>query len=170
MPEIMQNQGPGENAKPLPIAIFAAVLLLAGLAAILWLVFQSPQRQSSQVAQTNLPKMSAEETAYAQNIRIENVALSRAENFLHQEVTILKADAVNAGSLPVQALSVTIEFFDDMHQVVLRESRIVLGPQAPPLGPGQTKNFEISFDRLPSSWNMQQPSVKASYLRLADLK
>lgn len=114
--------------------------------------------------------MSAEETAYAQNIRIENVALSRAENFLHQEVTILKADAVNAGSLPVQALSVTIEFFDDMHQVVLRESRIVLGPQAPPLGPGQTKNFEISFDRLPSSWNMQQPSVKASYLRLADLK
>jgi hypothetical protein len=50
------------------------------------------------------------------------------------------------------------------------ESRSVLGSQTPPLGPGQTRSFQISFDRVPSSWNMQQPSVRVSYLRFASLK
>lgn len=171
MQEILQNQPPREEAKPSPLTILAGVLVVATLVVGTWLVVQSPEGKPSPAAQANLPaKMSTEEAAYAQNIRIENIALSRAENFLHQEVTILNADAVNTGAQPVQGLSVTVEFSDDMHQVVLRESRSVLGAQAPPLGPGQTRSFQISFDRVPSSWNMQQPSVQVSYLRFASLK
>lgn len=171
MQEILQNQTPQEKAKPPALTILAGVLVLATLAAVVWLVVRTPQEQPSQAEQANLSaKMSAEDTAYIKNIRIENVALSRAENFIHQEVTILAVDAVNSGSQPVEGLSVTVEFLDDLHQVVLRESRGVLGTPASPLGPGQTRTFQVSFDRVPSSWNMQQPFVQVSYLRLGTVK
>ena len=42
------------------------------------------------------------EQAYAAEVRIENIALSRAENFIHQEITTLTADLVNSGG-PVAA-------------------------------------------------------------------
>ena len=114
--------------------------------------------------------MNSTEEAYAKTIRIENVALSRAENFIHQEVTILNADAINAGEQSLAGLSVTVEFSDDLHQVVLRETRAVLGTPPSALGPGQTRHFAISFDRVPSSWNMQQPSVQVTYIQLTVLK
>ncbi len=108
--------------------------------------------------------------AYAKSIHIENIVLSRAENFIHQEVTILDADAVNAGQQSVAGLAVTVEFFDDMHQVVLRETRGVLGTPPVVLTPGQKRSFSISFDRVPASWNLQQPSVRLTYLQLATVK
>lgn len=171
MQEILQNQAPREKARPSPLTILAGVLVLATLAAVAWLTMRTPEGNPSNAGQANLPvNMSAEEAAYAKNMRIENIALSRAENFIHQEVTILAADAVNAGSQPVEALSVSVEFFDDLHQVVLRESRGVLGTPAARLGPGQTRNFQISFDRVPPTWNLQQPAVQVSYLRLGAVK
>ena len=114
--------------------------------------------------------MSQTEQAYTKNIQIENIALSRAENFVRQEVTILNADAVNAGQQTVAGLAVTVEFFDDLHQVVLRESRSVLGSPSVALGPGHRRSFVISFDRVPASWNLQQPSVQVTYLQLASVK
>ena len=114
--------------------------------------------------------MSQAEQMYTISIQIENIALSRAENFVHQEVTILDADIVNAGQQSVAGLTVTVEFFDDMHQVVLRESRAILGTPSAALGPGQKRSFSISFDRVPSSWNLQQPSVQVTHLQLAAVK
>ena len=114
--------------------------------------------------------MSPAEQAYSKSIQIENIALSRAENFLHQEVTILDADAINAGQQTVAGMSVTVEFFDDLHQVVLRETRSVLGSPAAELRPGQRRTFSISFDRVPPGWNLQQPSVQVVYLQLSILK
>jgi len=168
MQEMLQKNSPPEKSRPSPIAVLGAVLILAALATVAWFVLQSRENRPS--AQTNLPaKMSAEEAAYAKSVLIRNIALSRAENFIHQEVTILNADAVNGGSQAIQALTVTVEFSDDLHQVVLRESRAVLAASSP-LAPGQSRNFQISFDRVPSSWNMQLPAVQVSYLRLAVLK
>jgi len=63
-----------------------------------------------------------------------------------------------------------VEFFDDLHQVVLRESRSVLGSPSAALAPGQRRTFSISFDRVPASWNLQQPSVQVTYLQLAIVK
>ena len=171
MQTMLENQASEEKPKTSPLTILAGALVVVTLAVGVWLFVQSPESKPSPAAQANLPaKMSAEEAAYAQNIRITNVRLSRAENFIHQEVTMLNADAINGGAQPVQGLAVTVEFSDDLHQVVLRESRSVLGTPPTPLAPGQTRSFQISFDRVPSAWNMQQPSVQVSYLRLATLK
>ena len=171
MQEILQNQPDPEQRKPLPLNILLGALVIVAIALSFWFAFKSPRGSSSRALQSTAPvPMTPAEQAYAKSIRIENVALSRAENFIHQEVTILNGDAVNGGQQSVASLTVTVEFFDDLHQVVLRETRSVLGSPAAELRPGQRRTFSISFDRVPPGWNLQQPSVQVVYLQLAILK
>jgi len=160
MQQILHNQPDPDPKKQLPIIPILGFLVLVAIAPVLWIALRAPEAA----------KMSPEERAYAKSIHIENIVLSRAENFIHQEVTILDADAVNAGQQSVAGLAVTVEFFDDMHQVVLRETRGVLGTPPAVLAPGQKRSFSISFDRVPASWNLQQPSVHLAYLQLATVK
>jgi hypothetical protein len=171
MQDILQSHPEPEQRKPLPLNLLLGGLVVVAIALAFWFAFKSPEGNSSGAAQTNVfVPMSPAEHAYAKSIHIENIALSRAENFIHQEVTILDADAVNAGQQSIAGLSVTVEFFDDLHQVVLRETRGILGTPSAALGPGQRRGFSISFDRVPSSWNLQQPSVQVAYLKLATVK
>jgi hypothetical protein len=112
----------------------------------------------------------AAEQVYAAKIEFESISLSRAENFLHQEVTILSGEVVNEGNRSLAGLELTVEFFDELHQVVLRESRQVLTDPATLLAPRDRRSFEISFEHIPPSWNLQQPSVRVSGLQLAAAK
>jgi hypothetical protein len=105
------------------------------------------------------------EQAYAPQIHIENVTMSRAENFLNQEVTTLAGELVNSGDRSLQGVELTVEFSDELRQVILRESRSVL--DATPLPAGARRGFEISFEHLPASWNLQQPSIAVTALRFA---
>jgi hypothetical protein len=115
-------------------------------------------------AQAHLP-FGPEEQAYAPKIGIQNISLSRAENFIHQEVTSLSAELVNGGARSLAGLELTVEFSDELHQVILRESRAVLSAREPALPPGEHRSFEISFDHIPSSWNREQPSVRVTGLQ-----
>ncbi len=157
-----------QRVSPLTVLLIVLALSAAGMSA--WFVFQEqvPPKPAPQSAA--FPPMDQHSRDYLQNLRIENVALSRAENFIHQEVTILNATITNAGPQPVLAAQVTVEFDDEMRQVVLRETRSALGSPAVPLAPGESRTFEFSFDHVPSSWNRQQPSVTVSYLQLAPAK
>ena len=111
-------------------------------------------------------KMTAAEEAYVQNIQVGNLSMSRAENFIHQEVTILSGEVSNAGKETISDLRITTTFFDDMNQTVLKETRAVLDAPEQVLAPGDHRAFEISFDHVPNSWNMQRPSVVVTYLHL----
>ena len=171
MQQILHNQPDPDPKKQLPIIPILGFLVLVAIAPVLWIALRAPEAGPSGTAVLALSaKMSPEERAYAKSIHIENIVLSRAENFIHQEVTILDADAVNAGRQSVAGLAVTVEFFDNLHQVVLRETRGVLGTPPVVLTPGQKRSFSISFDRIPASWNLQQPSVRLTYLQLATVK
>src|SRR5215469_5873418 len=166
---MLENQTAPRKEKPSIITLVIGLVVVATIGISLWALFKTPQNRS--VRTVDIPiAMSPEEQAYAQSLRIENIALSRAENFIHQEVTILNADVINDGPRTLQTLMVTVEFFDDMHQVVLRETRGVLGTPAKALGTGQKRSFEISFDRIPSSWNRQAPDLKVSYLQFSPVK
>lgn len=110
------------------------------------------------------------EQAYVPHLQIENIAMSKAENFLNQEVTTLTGEVVNSGDRALLGLELTIEFHDSLHQVILRESRSVLDPATAPFAPGTRREFEISFERLPASWNFEEPVVRVSALRFASTK
>ena len=102
------------------------------------------------------------EQAYAPKIQVEKIALSRAESFAHQEITTLAAEMANNGDRPLKAVEITVEFSDEMSQVVLRESRILFGGPSAPVAPGSRREFEVSFEHVPSSWNMQEPVVRVT--------
>ncbi len=59
----------------------------------------------------------------------------------------------------------TIEFFDDMNQIALRETRSILAPGAASLAPAERRAFEVSFEHISSSWNMQQPLIRVTGLQ-----
>jgi hypothetical protein len=172
MQEILQNPPDPEQRKPLPLNILLGSLVIVAIALTFWFAFRGPAGSSSRSAQSGVSvPMSQAGQMYGMRIQIENLALRREENFLHQEVTILDFDvSYAAGQQTITGLTFTVEFFDDLHQVVLREARSVLAPPSTPLGPGQRRNFSISFDRVPSSWNGQQPSMRVTYLQLATVK
>jgi hypothetical protein len=148
-------------------AIAAAGAALVAVVTIFWLLFMSRTVHAPQSSSESLNlAMTPAEQQYVKNIQVGNIALSRAENFLHQEVTILSGEVYNAGNESVSGLRFTTTYFDDMNQTVLKETRAVLGLPEPPLSPGERRTFEISFDHVPNSWNMQQPSVVVTYLQL----
>ncbi len=146
--------------------------MVLAIGASLWFLLKSPPAPNPGTVQVSGHAQNGRlrTAVYVRNLRVENIALSRAENFLHQEVTILNADMVNGGAQAIVALELTVEFSDEMNQVVLREARGVLGVPPVALAPGERRSFEISFDHVPASWNMQQPSVRVANLQLAKAK
>jgi len=168
MPEILKTpQISDQKPKTSPVTLAVGAVVVLAIAGSLWFLF-TPFENSVQPASqgTAAAKMSEAEQDYAKNLRFENLALSRAENFLHQEVTTLNGEVVNAGKQPVQGLSITMEFADDLNQVVLRETRGVLGAPPVTLAPGERRAFEISFEHMPSSWNRQQPFLRVASLQI----
>jgi hypothetical protein len=146
----------------LGVAAAAVVIVLAAF--YLWPGRQSPSRGAAQEVH---PPFGPVERAYASKIQFENLALSRAENFLHQEVTTLGGELINAGDRPLSEVEVTVEFYDQLNQIALRESRIAVNYTSPPVTPSERRTFEVSFEHIPNSWNMQMPAVRVSGLRFA---
>jgi hypothetical protein len=160
-----------QPAGHLRVTLVLAAIVVFVIAASLWFLFKpTPAPQPGAVQLVVTPRMSDSEKDYAKNLRVENIAMSRAENFLHQEVTVLNAEVVNAGPQAIADLELSVEFSDEMNQVVLREARGVLGTPPAALVAGERRSFEISFDHVPPSWNMQLPAVSVTSLQLAKVK
>lgn len=165
MGEAVQEKLPIENPeslgarRPFSVALLAAigVSALALIAAFLWTGRSSPSSSSELAA--HMP-FGASEQAYAGKLTIENIALSQATNFLNQEVTIVAADLVNGGDRAIGNAEVSVEFLDELNQVILREIRPAFPSREPPLTPGERRKFEISIEHIPPSWNMQQPALR----------
>ncbi|MGB7845771.1 MAG: hypothetical protein WBL63_09170 [Candidatus Acidiferrum sp.] len=156
--------------KASPVTIGMGVVAAVAILASLWFMFEPPPHRNATSQETVNLNMSPVEQEYVRSIEIQKIALSRAENFLHQEVTILNGEMYNGGTQPVLGLSLTTEFLDSMNQVVLRETRKVIGTPGAALAPGERRAFEISFEHVSSAWNMQPPAVRISNLQLSASK
>jgi hypothetical protein len=147
--------------------IIAAIVVVA-ICISAWFLFHNAVPKSGALVGTTIKlNMSPAEREYVDKLMLKDVTLSRAENFLHQEVTVLNGTIVNTGPETVSALDVSIRFSDSMDQVVLRETRSILGTPPTPLTPGQRREFELSFEHVPPSWNMQVPSLRLVNLTLS---
>jgi hypothetical protein len=146
---------------------FALILAAAALLIIVAAVYFLPGRQSPPggAPQSQHLAFGPAEQEYALRLQIDNIALSRAENFLHQEVTTLSAEIVNGGQQSIRGIEVTIEFFDEMNQIALRESHSILAPGSAALAPAERRAFEVSFEHISASWNRQQPLVHVTGLQ-----
>lgn len=107
-----------------------------------------------------------EEQAYAQRIAFRDIQMSRAENFLDQEVTYLFATLVNNGTRTVRQIEVVVEFRNTLDQVALRSTERLIPPSTPPVPPGQMREFQLSWEQFPGDWNRQYPAIRITGLLL----
>ena len=148
----------------------APVILVAGAAVALLLVgglYLASRWTSSPapVAAKPLP-MGPKEQAYAQQIHFSEPKMSRAANFLNQEVTFIFGSISNDGESPLRQVEITLAFQDPFKQVILRDKQRLIGPNAEPLGPHQHRDFQLNYETLPSTWAQTYPTIQITGLDL----
>ena len=121
---------------------------------------------ASRVSQAERLPLGAAEKAYAERIRFLDLNMSRAANMLNQEITYLSGVLSNDGDRTINDLEITVEFYDTLNQVVLRETLRPLGPRPKPVLPLFRRGFTISFEHVPEDWNRQYPSLRVTGLVL----
>lgn len=148
---------------PAAFAVGAVIVLI--LFAGLLLLTRSTQPHKTTAA-AKLP-FGAEEQNYAANIHFQEVEFSQSSNMLNQEFTYATGKISNDGNRALRALELTVEFHDQFNQVVLRETQRPVDLAAPPLPPGQQRDFQITIEQhIPSTWNQQYPSIRVTGLAL----
>jgi hypothetical protein len=101
----------------------------------------------------------AEEKAYLQNIQISNARMTAAQDFLQHTIVTLHARVTNKGNRTVRYLELDLAFSNYMEQVDLRQKAHPITSNTPPLNPGETRDFELSFDQVPEDWNQAPPQI-----------
>ena len=151
------------------IALVAAVLL----GCFAYFLVRSPSKSSSPGSGATIAQhatLGPEERGYLDSVGVDHLEVSRAENFLHQEVTTISGQVTNGGTRALAGVELTLEFFDEANQVTQREVRPLFGTPGPPIPAGDHREFEISFEHISAMWNMRTPSVRVTGLEFSDTK
>jgi hypothetical protein len=124
------------------------------------------------------PKSPAALHPYAANVKLSDLKMSAAENFVGASVTYLDGTVTNTGDKTVSHAMVHIIFKDVMGQIAQLEDvplRVVqtVGPypdavdlNVSPLAPGQSKPFRITLEHVTSEWNHEFPALQVTDVTL----
>jgi hypothetical protein len=134
-------------------AVALAVAAIAGCGG-------SPKREAK-------PAATPEETAYLQNIQIMPGRVEAAQNFLEHTVTTIYGTATNNGKQTVRQLEISLTFSDIEGKPIEQKTATPIGNDDPPLGPGETRAFQVSLDQVPAMWNQAAPQMAPARVVLA---
>jgi Protein of unknown function (DUF2393)/Protein of unknown function (DUF3426) len=141
------------------LMIFAISLAIAAvLAVVAWLMHARLSRPAVR------PPLSAEAQAYLKQIAVTDVHMSAAETGLGSSVTYLDARITNNGTHVLREVDVDLVFVDMVNQVVLKRTVHPMTTTAPPLQPGSSRPFRVTFDYMPAAWNQSPPVVAVTYV------
>src|ERR1700692_224251 len=164
IPPSQDDQSTGQTRR---LVVLAATVVFLLLAFFLW---RASTKRAQPAATGSQDAAGPDERAYTSKVGVDHVELSRAENFLHQEVTTISGEISNGGNRSLANVELTIEFYDDLNQTAQRETRSLFGPPGPAISPGDHREFEVSFEHISSSWNMRQPVIKITTVQFATAK
>jgi hypothetical protein len=111
---------------------------------------------------------------YSANLKLSDLKMSGAENFVGASVTYIDGTVANAGDKTVTHAITSVTFKDDMGQVAQQESvpLHVLQTGGPypdavdlstsPLAPGQSKPFRLTFESISAQWNHAYPELQVT--------
>jgi hypothetical protein len=112
---------------------------------------------------------------YAANLKLSDLKMSAAQNFVGATVTYLDGKIANTGDKTVTRAIVQATFVNSLAQVVQRETLpihvLTSGPSggiytdvvdlsAAPLAPGQTRPFRLTLEHVSADWNHAAPELK----------
>jgi hypothetical protein len=157
------GENPSSSRFYLGLAAGAALVLLILGAALL---FNKGGGSANSAGQPAPLPFGPVEQAYAPQIRISGLRMSQAKNMLNQEFTYVVGTAANTGPRPIRSIEFTVEFHDLIRQVVLRDTARPFPPAADPLAPGRERDFQLTFEHVPASWNHEPPAIRVTGLDL----
>jgi hypothetical protein len=163
---IPPDTGDGPGNKTRVLAALGAALLIGALV----FYFVRGANQTPQPAAETPTGLGPEERAYAANVGVDRLEISRAENFLHQEITTISGEITNGGNRALAGVELTIEFYDQLNQIAQRETRSLFGLPGPPIPAGNHREFEVSFEHISTAWNMRAPAIKVTALQFSTAK
>jgi len=115
---------------------------------------------------------------YAATIKLSDIKMSTAQNFVGAQVTYIDGTMTNAGDRTVTRILAHVVFRDSMSQlaqaddVPLRVLRTT-GPYPDavdlnilPLAPGQSQQFRITFEHVSAEWNGAYPELAVTEVTL----
>ena len=117
-------------------------------------------------------KPTANPHPYAANVKLSDLKMSAAENFVGATVSYIDGTVANAGNQTVTHAMVEVTFKDSMGQLAQRETvpLRVLQTSGPypeavdltvsPLAAGQSKPFRLTFEGISAQWNHEYPELK----------
>ena len=152
-----ESQPPKRSSLPVAVVAAGSFLLLV-LSVIFWMVRRPP-------APPPLPP-SEESLAYLSQVTVSDFHLSAADNMVGSVIVYLDGKVTNAGPKTVRRLRVRLYFYDTMSQLVLRQERDIIAAGGAPLAAGETRDFQLRFDRPPASWNVQPPTFQLVSLHI----
>jgi hypothetical protein len=166
MGSLLQPSPTTEESKSslLPILLgVVLVVVVVGIAAFLL-------RTDSKIANPPHP--------YAANLKLTDMKMSAAENFIGSTVTYLDGTVTNAGDKTVSHAVVHVSFKDSLGQVAQAEDVPLhvlqtTGPYADavdlslsPLAPGQSQQFRLTFEHVTADWNHEYPELRVTDVAL----
>ena len=153
---------PSEERSRLPVAFLIGIGIVSLLVAAA-VVFSRYSTPADSEPEKPLP-MGPAEQMYAQKIHFLEPKMSRAANFLNQEVTYIFCTVENGGDRKVQQIEITLEFHDPFNQVNLRDKQRLFLPNASPFLPGQQRDVQIPYEHIPAQWNQVFPTIRVTGL------
>ena|ERR1700693_5586179 len=164
---IPPSQDDQRTGKARRLVVLAASILFLVLAFFLW---RESSKKFQPAATGSQNAVGPDERAYTSKVGVDHIEISRAENFLHQEVTTISGEISNGGNRSLASVELMIEFYDDLNQIAQRETRNLFGAPGPSIPPGDHREFEVSFEHISSAWNMRQPIIKVTAVQFAPSK
>ncbi len=143
-------------------AIGIAIAVVVGIVVILFLTSRTGQ------------KPPANPHPYAANVKLSDLKMSAAENFVGATVSYIDGTVTNSGNQTVTHAVVEVTFRDSMGQLAQRETvplRVLQtsGPypdavdlSVSPIAPGQSKPFRLTFESISGQWNHEYPALKVT--------
>jgi len=149
---------PQRNWRPVLVGLLMVFVLISLLALL------SRQKSSGPAVQD----------PYAAKLKLSDLKMSQAQNFVGASVTYIDGTVTNTGDRTVTHAAVHVEFKNSLDQIVQVEDlplRVLQtgGPypdaldlSAAPLGSAQRKPFRLTFEHISADWNQAYPELQVT--------
>ena len=165
----METRQPPEQAPSassgsgLPVPALVAIALLMASATVGYFLYK---RSGARVR--DVPVLTKEAAEYLPHLKLSDVEMKAAESFLKQTVTTIAGKITNTGPRTVRLAEIHCLFRDPYGQLVLRERVSIVGRKTGPVGTGQTRSFQLTFDNIPQGWNQAMPDLVISQIQFQE--
>jgi len=125
-------------------------------------------------------QVGAQFNPYAAKLKLTDLKLSAAQNYMGGTVTYLDFNITNNGDRALVGADVKAQFKDTMGQIVQKETiplHVLVENQLAgypdlvdmsraPIGPGQTKTVRITLEHVSDAWDQSSPEMELVNLKL----